>query len=92
MQYQQTVTLNQNDCRRAHFLLNRLIYDNTICTVNPRGTGICNEDRGNPLVSQNNELVGIASWYVVCGGALPNVYVRIASHVEWINSVINWQN
>ena len=50
----------------------------------------CNGDSGGPLYdSDNNVLVGVASWGTGCGlDEYPGVYARISAQFDWIKSVV----
>lgn len=48
-------------------------------------------DSGGPIFLYDNPsgvstVVGIVSFGVSCGTALPSVYTRVASYIEWIES------
>lgn len=59
--------------------------ETVICTSNVEGVGICNGDNGDPLVSSDSELIGIASWTVGCADGMPDVYTSVYHQLEWIN-------
>lgn len=61
----------------------KAIGENVICTSNTLGKGLCYGDRGNPLVA-NDQLVGVASWYVECSSDLPNIYTKVYPYLNWI--------
>lgn len=93
LQYLQTTTITNQSCRRAHVGLGRFLHPTTICTANRRGSGICHEDYGNPLVSTYStgharELIGVASWFVPCARGRPDAYVRVHPFVPWIEGII----
>lgn len=88
LQYKQTITINRNECIRRHGPNSgRLIYPYSLCTTNPIQRGICQGDAGSPLVSNNNELIGIAVWFIPCGRGTPDVYVRVYPFLQWIRSI-----
>lgn len=93
LQYFQTETITNEECRKAHATLGRFIQSTTICTAHPIQSGVCYEDHGNPMVFDANrprrELIGIVSWFVPCARGLPDVYVRIHPFVPWIKSIIS---
>lgn len=63
------------------------VNKNVICTKNPFGKGACIGDSGAPLVSSaNNTLVGIVSWSVGCAEGHPDVYTRVYSYRDWIQT------
>ena len=47
-------------------------------------------DSGGPLVAENKVLIGIISWGVPCSMGYPDVYTRITSYHDWIDSVIDF--
>lgn len=67
------------------------LHETNVCT-GPLSGGIsaCSGDSGGPI-SQDGEIVGIASWTVIpCGQAnAPTVYVKVSSFVDWINRIID---
>ena len=55
-----------------------------ICLESARRNGICRGDFGGPAV-HNGELVGIAAYLMgECGSLLPDVFVNVAYHYDWI--------
>lgn len=52
----------------------------------------CVGDSGGPIFTNQpsgvSTLVGVVSFGVSCGTHLPSVYTRIASYMEWIESVV----
>lgn len=56
----------------------------------------CQGDSGGPLQiippdTKVAHIVGIVSFGLSCGTAYPSVYTRVASYVEWIESIV-WPN
>lgn len=44
------------------------IDESHLCTLSPKGEGMCDGDSGGPLVDENETtLVGLTSWSVLCG-------------------------
>lgn len=67
---------------------NALHADN-VCTTNAFGKGICVGDEGSPLVQpEGNVLIGLASWSGLCGQGLPDVYVSVFSHLQFIQNAM----
>ncbi|XP_070507804.1 chymotrypsin-2-like [Chironomus tepperi] len=59
-----------------------------ICTVEPKGVGICFGDSGSMLL-KDGQVVGIAvSGVWLCGNGLPDIFTRVSSFTEWIDSYI----
>lgn len=52
----------------------------------------CVGDSGGPIFTYHSSgvstLVGVVSFGVSCGTNLPSIYTRIASYVDWIESVV----
>ncbi|GAB0087325.1 hypothetical protein DMENIID0001_016210 [Sergentomyia squamirostris] len=86
LQWLPTSTTTQDDCRSRHTLAQRaFIHDNTICSSNSFGQGICMGDTGGPVVV-GNTVIAVKSWSVQCG-LVPDVHARVSSHREWIVSL-----
>lgn len=87
LQYLITSTLSNQECaRRLGPRLGIWLDDSMICTINRAGQGLCSGDGGSPLVTQNGEQYGIASWGGRCGEGLPDVYTNVWHHVNWIRA------
>uniref|UniRef100_A0A1B0DFA7 Uncharacterized protein n=1 Tax=Phlebotomus papatasi TaxID=29031 RepID=A0A1B0DFA7_PHLPP len=79
LQWLPTVTLTQDECRSRHALAQRaFIHDNTLCTSNAFGQGMCMGDTGGPVII-GNSVIGIKSWSVQCG-LVPDIHARVSSH------------
>lgn len=63
------------------------INDDHVCTYKNKSSGLCAGDSGAPLVN-NKRLIGVFSWSVSCGKDNPDVFLRISSYADWIESVI----
>lgn len=63
-----------------------LVEEQHLCTETRVNEGICVGDIGNPLITSNKEIIGIASWTfsVDCGSGYPNVYTRVFFYLPWI--------
>ncbi|XP_011505258.1 PREDICTED: chymotrypsin-2-like [Ceratosolen solmsi marchali] len=71
----------------ANYFTN-LIREEHICVYRNRETGTCFGDSGGPLIN-NNTLIGISSINSPCASGDPDVYVRVYTFLEFINSIIN---
>lgn len=78
-------TIENTLCRTMHSGsgMGNAILDNVICANTTESTGMCNGDAGGPMVA-DNKLIGLVSWGVPCAKGVPDVFVRISSHVDWI--------
>lgn len=85
---QDTKILSRVSCRRhLGHAFGLLLNTKHLCTENELGQGMCG-DVGSPLITQNKEIVGIASWRsMACGMGYPDVYTRVFTHLNWI-----WSN
>ncbi|KXJ70758.1 hypothetical protein RP20_CCG022539 [Aedes albopictus] len=84
LQWLSTSIITLADCRARHSVANRAsVFDNTVCTLSPTGQGMCMGDSGGPLVHGGAQH-GIVSWGIPCGLGSPDVFARVASHVNWI--------
>lgn len=73
-----------------HPSLTHGLHDSQLCALD---STTCQGDGGGPIFTYHSEsgvstLVGVTSWGVGCGPHLPSVYTRIASYVDWIESVV----
>lgn len=88
LQWYETVTLTNEDCRSRHTDANALsVFENTICTLRVDGPGNCIGDSGGPLIINAN-FIGVISWGVGCGEGYPEVYARIGSHRDWLWTIM----
>lgn len=54
------------------------------------GVDSCWADSGGPLISDNNDLVGVVSTGIGCARpGLPGIYTRVSRYIKWISSVVN---
>lgn len=74
------------------------ISENQYCAYDPNGKkDSCEGDSGGPLqmIDTNSNVarvVGVISFGVgACGAAIPSVYTRVASYLDWIESIV-WPN
>ncbi|XP_016924072.2 serine protease SP24D [Drosophila suzukii] len=75
--------LSASDCYKELYLQ----QEDLICLspVAEDFAGLCSGDAGAPAV-YNDQLVGIAAFFVGgCGSGLPDGYVDVTQHQEWIN-------
>ncbi|XP_031631436.1 coagulation factor IX-like [Contarinia nasturtii] len=82
-------TISQKTClEKFKYVYN--INEKQLCTIGPINVGICHGDSGGPLVDSSNPenkvLVGIISWGIPCGKGWPDVYTRVYSYLDWIQS------
>lgn len=64
-----------------------------VCAADADGRrDACQGDSGGPLQVRGEQetwsVVGVVSFGVFCGTKLPSVYTRVASYVDWIESVV----
>lgn len=91
-----TTLLEFNKFRNLAFLQNG-ISDSQYCAYDPDGEkDSCQGDSGGPLQivlpkTETAKVVGIVSFGMGCGIGLPGVYTRVASYVDWIESIV-WPN
>lgn len=75
----------------------RNITNKQYCAYDPDAKNdSCKGDSGGPLQifvdnSHVSTVVGIVSFGISCGTALPAVYTRVASYLDWIESFV-WPN
>lgn len=61
-----------------------IIFESTLCAIEPAGKAACNGDSGGPLVV-DEILVGIVSWGMLgCKTVTPGAYVRVSHYIDWI--------
>ena len=73
------------------------VYNTMLAAQFPTGSNnpdACPGDSGGPLITTdqqgNNIQTGIVSWGGACGdSSQPGIYTRVASYIDWINSVTN---
>lgn len=70
------------------------ISESQYCTCDPDSENDgCEADIGAPLQLVSNEsntahIVGIFSFAISCGSTYPSIYTRVASHIDWIESIV----
>lgn len=73
------------------------LSESQYCTHDPNGkSDSCEGDSGGPiqLIYENApiaKIVGIVSFGSICGSTLPSINTRVASYLDWIESII-WPN
>lgn len=84
------MTISVERCRNimSKARLTDSAHEKTVCTENPKGRGTCKGDSGGPLISKENELVGIVSKGIPCALAVPDIYMNVYLYGEWIDGVI----
>lgn len=85
LQFVELETISLSQCKS---LLDTIIYDSQICTLTHVGEGACSGDSGGPLVS-NGKQIGVVSWGQPCAIGYPDVFSRVSSFIDWIQSNIN---
>lgn len=87
LQFQQQLTISQEECRQRLGRLAPFVHNNVMCTLTPRGQGNCKGDSGGPLVSDQNVCVGLVSWGIPCATRNPDAYTRVFHHLQFIYGV-----
>lgn len=90
--FQKNNLLNRNSCKRQlGHVSGLLLNERHICVQKKPDEGICGDaDLGDPLVTENGQLVGIASWNNGCGHYAPDVFTRIYFYLDWIHRTIQY--
>lgn len=85
LKFAKLLTLTNDDCRRMHNDSDAPIYNyGTLCAYSGKeGVGVCSGDSGGPLV-HNDELIGVASWAVLCAQGVPDGFTRVSQYYSWI--------
>jgi secreted trypsin-like serine protease len=66
-----------------------IIYPGHLCTFARRGVGLCFADSGSPLITRDG-VVGVAvSGVLLCARGGPDIYVRVSTYSDWIDSYIH---
>lgn len=85
LKFAKVVTIKLKDCKARHKGVH--IYDSTFCIVSYMAEGLCDGDFGGPVIA-NNELIGVASWSVLCGRGYADVVTRVSSYHSWIQNTM----
>lgn len=78
------VSITQKECQERH---KHKVRDYMMCTYTTVGEGSCKGDSGSPLLL-NGKVAGLSSWGKHCGGGYPNVYTRVASFIDWVQTTM----
>ncbi|KAF5287273.1 hypothetical protein FQR65_LT02146 [Abscondita terminalis] len=85
LQFIDLVTVSNDDCAQRHTSTGLPITSGQICTLTRAGEGACHGDSGGPLIS-GSEQVGVVSWGQPCAVGYPDVFTRVSSYIDWINT------
>jgi secreted trypsin-like serine protease len=68
------------------------VQPSQICAGVPDGKNdTCQGDSGGPLqivVDEQHCIVGVVSFGIACGYALPSIYTRVSFYLDWIESIV----
>lgn len=73
------------------------LVDGQLCAYDPEAkSDACQGDSGGPIQLYNartgiSTVVGIVSFGISCGTALPSIYTRVARYLDWIEPIV-WSN
>lgn len=89
-------SVDNTKCNESYqAVIPRAITREQLCAGSPDGTkDTCQGDSGGPVqIQQKREsniysIVGVTSFGRGCGGATPGVYTRVASYLDWIESIV----
>lgn len=65
-----------------------IIYSGHICSQTPRGVGTCFGDSGSPLINRDGVIGVVVSGVLVCARGAPDIYIRVSTYFNWIDSYI----
>lgn len=83
-----TSILPFEDCKQATpKWANHLDKDLTVCTKVCFGGGFFKGEYGSPLISDENELIGLGERFGQSEGK-PDIFVSVYPYVDWINAII----
>lgn len=83
LQYARLSSIGTSECSNR---LQTQISSSQLCTFTRSGQGACQGDSGGPLV-YNGQLAGIVSFGRPCAIGYPDVFTRVSSFLDWIQSV-----
>lgn len=89
-------TLSEYNRQVNHPSLRNGISNSQFCAYDPKARNdACQGDSGGPLQTFSSPAIGtvlgVVSFGISCGTALPGVYTRVASYCDWIESIV-WPN
>ncbi|XP_063917903.1 chymotrypsin-1-like [Zophobas morio] len=90
LQYLESLTIPLSRCRSLWGSINP-VFDSQVCTLTRSGEGACNGDSGGPLICNedgSDKLCGIVSWGSPCARGMPDVFTRVSTYADWIQSQI----
>ncbi|XP_022905889.1 chymotrypsin-1-like [Onthophagus taurus] len=83
LQFLALKTITNTQCQSAWG--SNSVFDSNICTLTKSGEGVCHGDSGGPLAA-NGKQIGIVSWGNPCARGTPDVFTRVSSFIDWINT------
>ncbi|XP_017776209.1 PREDICTED: chymotrypsin-2-like [Nicrophorus vespilloides] len=83
LQFMYMRTVELDECRKRH---STKVLDSHVCTFIADGQGVCHGDSGGPLVDTYGYQVGIVSWAIPCAVGYPDVFTRVYSFLDWIQT------
>lgn len=101
LQYMNTTIMSNPECSlRVRMLAafeNNLpnvatIYPGHVCTFARRGVGICFGDSGSPLINDEGIVAVVVSGVLACARGGPDIFVRVSTYADWIDSYIQNSN
>jgi secreted trypsin-like serine protease len=63
------------------------VTDEMLCLIAANNAGVCSGDSGSPIILRGN-VIGVCSWTLRPCGIHPSVYIRLSSHMRWIQQYI----
>ncbi|KAK9758495.1 Trypsin [Popillia japonica] len=87
LQFVRLKTISNLECQLRLRWAEQSVTADNVCTLTKYGEGACHGDSGGPLVA-NGKLIGVVSWGNPCAIESPDVFTRVSSYVNWINSNI----
>lgn len=82
-----TKTISNEECKTFELVTN--LPESRLCTFAGVGQGICQGDAGGGL-TENRQLVGVASWKVPCALGTPDGFERISHYRDWILEITGY--
>nr|XP_034826632.1 chymotrypsin-1-like [Maniola hyperantus] len=78
--------VSYEECKVMHKDTNP-VYETQICALSKTGKGACHGDSGGPLVREGRQ-AGIVSWGLPCAKGKPDVYTKVESYMDWIETTL----